>query len=143
MVIGADCIDSCKSKCIIEIKIKWYKMLVTKLYVRYLSFLLLPSFARLFLFLSAFGLLLKKYISLHILLVMVFNATFNNISVISWQSVLLVGKTRVPGENQRPSASHLLIWSSMLNKNHNKACLNHFSPLSWIFIISKYYLYQL
>jgi hypothetical protein len=31
--------------------------------------------------------------------VMVFNATFNNISVISWQSVLLVEETRVPGEN--------------------------------------------
>ena len=27
---------------------------------------------------------------------MVFNATFNNISVISWQSVLLVEKTGVP-----------------------------------------------
>jgi hypothetical protein len=30
---------------------------------------------------------------------MAFNATFNNISVISWRSVLLVEKTRVPGEN--------------------------------------------
>jgi hypothetical protein len=30
----------------------------------------------------------------------VFNATFSNISVISWQSVLLVEETRVPGENQ-------------------------------------------
>ena len=30
---------------------------------------------------------------------MVLNATFNNISVISWQSVLLVEETRVPGEN--------------------------------------------
>ena len=30
---------------------------------------------------------------------MVFNATFNNISVISWQSVLLVEETEVPGEN--------------------------------------------
>jgi hypothetical protein len=29
----------------------------------------------------------------------VFNATFNNISVIKWQSVLLVEETRVPGEN--------------------------------------------
>jgi hypothetical protein len=38
--------------------------------------------------------------------VMVFNATFNNISVISWQSVLLLEETRVPGENQRPDASH-------------------------------------
>jgi hypothetical protein len=31
--------------------------------------------------------------------VMVFNAAFNNISVISWQSVLLVEETRVPEEN--------------------------------------------
>jgi len=31
--------------------------------------------------------------------VIVFNVTFNNISVISWQSVLLVEETRVPGEN--------------------------------------------
>jgi hypothetical protein len=28
----------------------------------------------------------------------VFNATFNNISVISWRSVLLVEETGVPGE---------------------------------------------
>jgi hypothetical protein len=32
-------------------------------------------------------------------LVMVFNATFNNISVISWLSVLLVEETGVAGEN--------------------------------------------
>ena len=38
---------------------------------------------------------------------MVFNATFNNISIISWQSDLLVEETRVPGENQRPVTSHL------------------------------------
>ena len=30
---------------------------------------------------------------------LVFNVTFNNISVISWRSVLLVGETRVPAEN--------------------------------------------
>jgi len=36
----------------------------------------------------------------------VFNATFNNISVISWQSVLLLEVTGVPGENQLPAASH-------------------------------------
>jgi len=34
--------------------------------------------------------------------VTVFNATFNNISVISWRSVLLVEETRVLGENHRP-----------------------------------------
>jgi hypothetical protein len=37
---------------------------------------------------------------------MVFNATFNNISVILWWSVLLMEETGVPGENQRPVASH-------------------------------------
>jgi hypothetical protein len=37
---------------------------------------------------------------------MVFNATFNIISVISWWLVLLVEETGVPGENQRPVANH-------------------------------------
>jgi len=37
---------------------------------------------------------------------MVFNATFNNISVISWRSVLLVEETGVPRENHWPVASH-------------------------------------
>ena len=37
---------------------------------------------------------------------MVFNATFNNISVISWQLVLLVEETGAPEENHRPVASH-------------------------------------
>ena len=35
-------------------------------------------------------------------------ATFNNISIISWQSVLLVEET---GENHRPAASHWRILS--------------------------------
>ena len=38
--------------------------------------------------------------------VMVYNATFNNISAISWQPVLLVKETRVSGENHWPAASH-------------------------------------
>jgi hypothetical protein len=37
--------------------------------------------------------------------VMLFNATFNNISVISWWPVLSVEETRVSEENYRP-ASH-------------------------------------
>ena len=35
-----------------------------------------------------------------------FNATFNNISVILWRSVLLLEEVGVPGENHRPVASH-------------------------------------
>ena len=38
--------------------------------------------------------------------VMVFNATFKNISVISWRSVLLMEETGVPGENHKPAACH-------------------------------------
>ena len=34
-----------------------------------------------------------------------FNAAFNNISAISWWSVLLVEETGGPGENHRPVAS--------------------------------------
>ena len=48
---------------------------------------------------------------------MVFNATFNNISVISWLSVLLVEKTRVPGEKHRPAASHWQTWSCNVVSN--------------------------
>ena len=33
------------------------------------------------------------------------NATFNNISVISWRPVLLVEETGLPGENHRPVVS--------------------------------------
>ena len=44
---------------------------------------------------------------------MVFNATFNNISVISWWQVLLVKETGIPGENHRPVASH---WQTLSHK---------------------------
>jgi hypothetical protein len=35
----------------------------------------------------------------------VFNATFNNISAISWRSVLFSEEAGGPGENHRPAAS--------------------------------------
>ena len=37
---------------------------------------------------------------------MVFNATFNNISVISWKSVLLVEEPGIPRDNHQPAVSH-------------------------------------
>ena len=37
---------------------------------------------------------------------MVFNDTCNNISVILWQSDLLMEETRVLRENHRPAANH-------------------------------------
>jgi len=48
---------------------------------------------------------------------MVFNATFNNISVISWRSVLLMEETGGPEENHRPVASH---WQTL---SHNVVLL--------------------
>jgi hypothetical protein len=44
---------------------------------------------------------------------MVFNAIFNNIFVISWQSVLLVEETGVPGEIHQTAVSQLQ------NASHN------------------------
>jgi len=38
---------------------------------------------------------------------MVFNATLDNISAISWRSVLLMEETGITGENHRHVASHL------------------------------------
>jgi hypothetical protein len=48
---------------------------------------------------------------------MVLNDIFNNISVISWRSVLLVEETGVPRENHRPVASP---WQTL---SHNVAHL--------------------
>ena len=42
----------------------------------------------------------------NIVCLMVFNATFNNISVISWRSVLLMEENGGPRENHRPVAIH-------------------------------------
>jgi hypothetical protein len=46
---------------------------------------------------------LTEQIQLILFKIMASNGTFNNISAISWRSVLLVGKT---GEKYRPTASH-------------------------------------
>jgi hypothetical protein len=40
------------------------------------------------------------------LTILVFNTIFNNISVISWQSVLLGDETGILGEYRRPATNH-------------------------------------
>jgi hypothetical protein len=54
---------------------------------------------------------------------MVFNATFKNISVISWRSVLLVEETRVPRENHQ---------FQILNLKHIQNCIE---PINSILLI--------
>ena len=51
---------------------------------------------------------------------MVFNATFNNISVILWRSILLTKETRVHRENHRPATS--------LTNFITYCCIRHSSP---------------
>ena len=50
-----------------------------------------------------------------LLLVMVFIATFNNISAILWRSVLLMEETEVSAKNHQPVASH---WQTLSHKVH-------------------------
>jgi hypothetical protein len=72
--------------------------------------------------------------------VIMLNATFIYISVISWRSVLLVEETGMPGENHRPVSSHWQALSvtcdrSVANRTNffilSKSCrtddLSHFS----------------
>ena len=61
--------------------------------------------------------------------VMVFNATFNNISVISRQSVLLVEETGAPGENHRPVASQTVSHNVLSSTPHLEQGSN--SQLKW------------
>jgi len=57
---------------------------------------------------------------------MVFRTTFNNISAISWQSVLLVEETGVPGENHRPVLSHRQIVQTVPDTSKSYVrCLLH------------------
>jgi hypothetical protein len=64
---------------------------------------------------------------------MVFNATFNNISVISRHSVLLVEETVVPGENHQPATSQTTLSHNVVLstprcsgiRTHNVSCDRH------------------
>jgi hypothetical protein len=49
---------------------------------------------------------------------------FNNISVLSWWSVLLMEETGVLGENHRPAASHWQIDHIMLYQVCHTSCLS-------------------
>ena len=54
---------------------------------------------------------------------MLFNATFNNISVILWLSVLLVEETGIPGENHQNSTKWIV---SFLSLKYIKVSISHY-----------------
>jgi hypothetical protein len=73
--------------------------------------------------------------------VIVFNATFNNISVISWQSVLLVEETRVPGENLLYNICTLLVHKNKVYL-YSETCLSQTSFRStFVFRIDRCLIY--
>ena len=74
-----------------------------------------PTFRRLVSISSIFTSRSRLVICIHLIdyicflywaMVMIFNATFNNSSDISWWSVLLVEEIGEPRENYRPAAGH-------------------------------------
>ena len=70
--------------------------------------------------------------------VVVFNATFNTISVMSWRSVSLVENTGVPGENHRPVASH---WKTFSHNVVTNARDSHSQHQWWCALIAQVVVY--
>ena len=62
---------------------------------------------------------------------MALNATFNSISVMSWQSVLLVEVTRISEENHQPAISHRQTLSHNVVSSTPLHEKNSNSELSW------------
>jgi hypothetical protein len=63
----------------------------------------------------------------------VFNATFNNISVISWRLGLLVEETGVPEDNHRPVARRWLFSFEKRKKNVKKLARSFNITLRYIY----------
>ena len=85
---------------------------------------------------------------------MVFSATFNNISDISWRSVLLVEETGGPGENpapirsrsRRPQAvywTNTISWMDIMLDYWNNSVGRHVSSIGHIIVIPCHVVFSL
>ena len=64
--------------------------------------------------------------------VYMFNSTFNNISVISWRSILLAEETEVPRENHRPVGNHWQTLShNVISSTPRHAWDSNFRLIDW------------
>jgi hypothetical protein len=70
---------------------------------------------------------------------MVFNATFNNISIVSWRSVLLMEETGVPGENTNLTQVTDKLYHNVVSntlsgiQTHNVSGDRHWLHQGWFF----------
>jgi hypothetical protein len=72
--------------------------------------------------------------------IMVFNTTFNNISAISWRSVLLVKETGVPRVNHQPAAMLHRVDLAMNGISSGASCMLYYVKPRQIFIKSNFIL---
>jgi len=70
---------------------------------------------------------------------MVFNASFNNISIVSWRSVLLMEETGVPGENTNLTQVNDKLYHNVVSntlsgiQTHNVSGDRHWLHQGWFF----------
>jgi hypothetical protein len=109
----------CYKYCYSDCRNLWAVMYQVRVITVFTVFRLLTDFVCLYTY--EFWLSLCKIVRSSVILLLplfiVFNVTFNNISVISWRSVLLVEET---GENHRPATSH---WQTLW-----QCCIEYTSP---------------
>jgi hypothetical protein len=67
---------------------------------------------------------------------MVFNATFNNISVLSWRLVSLVEDTGEPGENHRSVANYWQTSAITMSLSSGVDCYTHCSTVTHVLLAS-------
>ena len=70
---------------------------------------------------------------------MVFNATFNNISVILCRSILLVEENKVPGENHRSTLCHRKTLSHIVSSKPKRNISPLIIPLKYMYKYLNFY----